>query len=352
MPLLAWHTHRHWADRVPQPVLTVLSRESRETSQGNLLLATALLDILASFTAAGIPAVPVKGPVLAFQADGHLGLRPTGDLDVLIQESDVERARRCLATYGFVLYPEYSLSGGKIDTVKLHEIPFVQSDGLINVDLHWKLTANDLAVWEYNRLWARIGTTMLLGRPMPALSDNDLLLFLCIHGGKHAWQRLRWLVDVASLVARQPGRDWPALFRQARRQRAERLLGLGLLLAHRLLDTPLPPAVVARIARDRRSVELALQLGGDFLQGKPRPGGRFANTPLDPYQMHIRQGVQSKLLYARSLLRQALTPSPADKRVLALPDLLRPGYIAIRIARSSFRYGRILLRGTRGLNQS
>ena len=38
---------------------------------------------------------------------------------------------------------------------------------------------------------------------VPALPDRELLLILCLHGTKHFWSSLGWLVDVAELIRRE-----------------------------------------------------------------------------------------------------------------------------------------------------
>src|SRR5207253_975904 len=82
----------------------------------------------------------------------------------------------------------------------------------------------------------------LAGRPWPAFAPARLLLILCVHGANHCWLRLNWLCDVAELLRRNPALDWPALAAEAERWGCRRILTLGLLLAHDLLDAPLPPA--------------------------------------------------------------------------------------------------------------
>lgn len=65
---------------------------------------------------------------------------------------------------------------------------------------------------------------------------------LSVHGAKHFWERLNWLLDVAELTAGQPV-DWHLTIRIAAKLKSTRLLLLGLYLAHELMDAPLPQIV-------------------------------------------------------------------------------------------------------------
>ena len=38
------------------------------------------------------------------------------------------------------------------------------------------------------------------GRDVPALSLEDELVLICVHGAKHFWERLMWTADIAAMV--------------------------------------------------------------------------------------------------------------------------------------------------------
>jgi len=43
-----------------------------------------------------------------------------------------------------------------------------------------------------------------------ALSVEDELVLICIHGAKHFWERLMWIADVAALISAQTAINWSA----------------------------------------------------------------------------------------------------------------------------------------------
>ena len=86
---------------------------------------------------------------------------------------------------------------------------------------------------------------------MKTFSAEDLLFSLCVHGSRHLWERLGWICDVAELISRHDLR-LDALLKRAATADTERMFLLGLHLAERLLDAPLPAEVKRRCDSDVR----------------------------------------------------------------------------------------------------
>ena len=79
---------------------------------------------------------------------------------------------------------------------------------------------------------------------------------LCVHGAKHFWERLAWIVDIAQLVTVREV-DWKLLSEIAAERKCSRLLLLGLYLAHEVVGAPLPESVLQRARSDSRVAWLA-----------------------------------------------------------------------------------------------
>ena len=87
---------RRWAG-FARPVFTVT------LAIHALYLTAELLRILRLLDAHAIRAVPLKGPALAQSLYGDLALREFCDLDVLVQETDLRKARGLLEAQGYHL---------------------------------------------------------------------------------------------------------------------------------------------------------------------------------------------------------------------------------------------------------
>src|SRR5207245_9367168 len=109
------------------------------------------------------------------------------------------------------------------------------------------------------------------GASVPALSPESLLLFLCAHGTKHAFERLGWICDVARLLQVEREIDWPELFLCAERTETARTLHLSLLLARDLFGISPPPGASGRLAADRAAQALESMVRSRLLHDAPIP---------------------------------------------------------------------------------
>jgi Uncharacterised nucleotidyltransferase len=237
IPLLYRHTPVLHAPRV---VLDRLEREFRVAAQRSIALAAELVDIMAALRAAGISATPFKGPALAAAVYGDATLRQFRNLDILLHRADVAAAERVLVRRG---YRSLALSP--------HARTYAQGD--ITVDLHWAIAPRCFGSRAgIAGLWVRRRAVVLGEQRLAAPGPEDHLVLVTLHAARHVWGRIAWLADVAELLDRHPGLDYGAVRYEARRHGVERLVRLGLGLAHALVDAPLPREVAAWVRRDRR----------------------------------------------------------------------------------------------------
>jgi hypothetical protein len=100
------------------------------------------------------------------------------------------------------------------------------------------------------------------GAAVATLATEALFAYVCNHGAAHLWARLRWLANVAALLAPEPdGGD--RLWHAAVARRQTRAAASAILLARRYFDTPPPPAfrapvslrLMLLVALSRRTIE-------------------------------------------------------------------------------------------------
>ncbi|HEV2129754.1 MAG TPA: nucleotidyltransferase family protein, partial [Longimicrobiaceae bacterium] len=262
LPLLHWHLDAAAADEIPLEMRSRL-RVAFLGNAGRVLgLVGELFEILQLFERHGIDAVAYKGPLLSAQLYGDLALRQAGDLDLVLRKANLPCARQLLLQRGYraraELAPgeeEFALRAG------YHEI-FDRGGALpFTVELHWAFTRADFAVpLDFDALAPRLESTSLQGRRFSRFAREDLLLILCIHGAKHRWKRLEWICGVAEALRANGEIDWTGLLRHAEALRSRRMLLLGLHLAHKLLDAPLPPELAQEIRSSRWITRLDVQV--------------------------------------------------------------------------------------------
>jgi hypothetical protein len=321
----------------PEPIAAQLDQYFRANAFRNLLLSTEMLKLLEMFATNDIRAVAFKGPLLAVLAYGSISLREFIDLDILIVKEDVARARELLSRRGY--HPHVLMSETQ-EQAGLHsgcERVFVRADRAVALDLHWNFAVKGFSFSpDLAGIWTRLQPVHFAGRTILTLSRSDLLLLLCVHGAKHRWKRLEWIVSVAELLRRSPQMDWQTILRQARRSGAERMLFLGIQLAKDLSNVPLPDHVSQWIAAHSVVERLARDIRHEL----------FTNEELSVYAadklaflLQTKERFRDKLRYGYYLILLTLTPTSKDRALVPLPAFLAFFYYLMRPFRLIHDYG-------------
>jgi len=332
---LAGCLHKLHENSVSPGIRQALADRQRAQIFFSLRLTAELFGLLELFSSQGIEALVVKGPVLAVQAYGDPAMRSYGDLDMLVRQRNIRRATELMSAAGYV--PAVSLSA--IDAGRIPgQYLFSKPDSKLIVELH-----NDCTLRYFPRrlpleeFFARQIRVRVDGHDVSALSVEDELVLICIHGAKHFWERLMWIADVAALISRQTAINWERVADSAKAVGAERMLHTGLRLASDLLKAQLPGKVQAAVQADTAATRLAAQTRKWLPAAGFSPPGLFERAF---FRMRMRGNLISGSAY---LLRLALSSTEEDwqsdaqgNRHPILEVLRRP----IRLARKYSRAGR------------
>lgn len=332
-PLLCWHLTRQFADLVPPETLAELKKRLHYQTARNLFLTARLLEILDLFERNGIRAIPYKGPVLAASVYGNLSLREFCDLDILVRRREVERASRLLLSLGYGLDLELTdwQQSSYIDDYCEHQFRHYANETL--VELQWAIVPPYFRIpLEYEGLWERAISVEVAGRSVPTLCPEDLLLVLCIHGGKHQWETLEWLCGVAELIRVYGEIDWARVVEHSIKIRARRVLFLGLSLAARLAGAPIPDWLWRRVEDDAAVKELTRQVYRDLFSEAEQPAALLQRS-----LFHLRSKERWKDRFYHCL-DLATRPTAKDWMFLSLPRSLSLLYYPVRGVRLGMKY--------------
>jgi len=287
----------------------------------NLRLSQMLVRVLSQLSEAGIPVMPIKGPVLAEQLYSDLSLRQFSDLDILIHAEDFLATYRILETAGF--RPAFPVDS-KIEPWLLRSETehsfFYQNDML---EVHWAIAEKGVQYpIKEDQLWQNPLTIELPEKSLHALSPQNLLLLLCIHGAKHLWSRLIWVADVAHFVKTYPQINWGDSLERARKLGFYRIICLGLFMAENIGGAQLPHNISKTIRNDPAVELLAhqaliVQLNETI----------STEVTLVKYYLRCRERYRDRVYY---VLDQTFIPKQADRTAISMPDFLYPLYIALR----------------------
>jgi hypothetical protein len=345
LPLVSRNLLNGFRRALSHDVVDQLETFERLHTQYNLLQTGVLIKLLNLLAANRVPAIPLKGPALAVAAYGDSNLRQFGDLDILIPESHIKAAVELLVSEGYepcqeIRWPER----GNIPRNCEKDLALVGKGGHIYIELHWRLAGKnfDYPV-DLNRLWKTAVLMPLDGTNVLTLPPEELLVYLCMHGSKHCWERLQWLSDIAELVKTHPNLDWDGVLKRARRRGCKRALNLGLYLAGELLGAEIPEAVF-KVAASEMLVKQLADYAREWILRDPEIVHSIAEW--DYVRLQMKERRRDRIRLHMHHLGRYLRINSRDRAFLPLPASLSFLYLGIRTLRLANDYARLKVKNT------
>ena len=225
--------------RLPPGTAARLAQMAGQAARRSLNLARESLFLQSTFDRAGLDATFVKGSALALLMHRDVGMKDSWDIDLVVRPDQVEAACDLLIAEGYLLdYPK-GLSPDAFrrfqDVAK--ECVFFHPARNIYLELHWKLVDNP---HELSGLDLRQTQSVALGSgKLRTLADPELFAYLCVHGTRHSWSRLKWIADVAAFLKGRSSDEITRLRDQAVAMGAGRAPDVALTLCQSLFGHPL-----------------------------------------------------------------------------------------------------------------
>ena len=211
--------------------------------RNQLLFADAAL-LLAGLEAGGVATMLLRGAAMAIAYHGDEGVRPMNDLDMLVRENQMDRARHVAGSYGWQPVPGSARFERREAAVALRN----QQGQLAR--LHWQPSRNlslPAAAWE--PLWRRAREVGFRGVSTLVPNPADHLVHACIDGARaNSGSVLRWIADCTVLLGAVPDLDWDVVVAEAGRHRASRLVGEALQYLAQALEVQVPSAALQALA--------------------------------------------------------------------------------------------------------
>lgn len=333
IPLLRQSLSRLPQAIVPASVQQALAERCRDIAATNLLLTSRLTRVCAALERAGIRVLALKGPTLAILGYGELSLRQFNDVDLLVSPADLSDGLETLRHLGYEFAYRLTPSQQRHYARAMGQVPLHDARGTL-VELHTSLT--DTAYHfplGFDDLWSRRQPVVLHDHTVSSLGNEDLLLYLAVHGTKHGWPCLGWVIDLVQLIARNGSTDWPRLLHRAIAMRCRRILLLSLWLARETLGLELPEAITQACRADRVALRLADERHRRLLDAGDGESG-FA---LARFHLRSRERLRDGLTHVWTTIFSAHL---SDWQAINLPsgwEFLYPVARPLRLALKYFR---------------
>lgn len=277
--LRSWHSHYQTQNR----------RLLEETKQ-----------LRAVLLSNGIPVIPLKGAIASGILFQDLGVYPSGDIDLLVQPSDLLKVKEILCLHCGYTQPEEI---PEEDLFASHYHLMFIKDGLL-CEVHWNCVKRYFNIppefwWEGTQ-----ETVLPDGSVVLQLETEKYLLYLIFRLFDHCFHPLRFFVLISGLVSKYSEEiSWEGLMSYAEQLRMKRVTIFTLCLLHEILGVDIP----LYIRKDKVTGHSGLRrlVYSGIFSGIRRP--------------HLRMVAYAFLLDSPkaflSVLFNRITPSPAELRL-------------------------------------
>lgn len=328
-PLVAGTLCGQFASLCPRPVIDRMRTTARAIALRGMVLSQKLVEVVDVFDAEAIPLIAYKGPLLALIAYDQRGLRQFGDLDIWVHRWDYHRSvPEILARSGWTPFADY-----------YHERSFRHADGDVVLDVHRWLTPQRMMPFSpsFVAMLGRGADVEVAGRRVRTLDPRDLVIVLCVQLAKdviddHTPPLIK-VCDIAELVRRHRDLDWTATMREARRLGVRNVVCLGLMVARRLLGSPVPAEFEAACANFPGLGSLARHVEERIFDEGAGPYSRPELLEPAAWNAALRERYRDRTSAIIALTRFVLVPNEYDYAFVRLPKRLDRLYEVARPVR-------------------
>lgn len=320
-PLVNCHRTR-LGPALPAEVASAIKNASVSVVSDNLRFAAESALLLRHFRERGLQPLFVKGLSLGKLAYDSIALKRGWDIDLLVEKREICTAASVLRGMGYVCI----LPGGRASDQHLVRWACVSKESIwhhesrrIFVELHTRLVDNPLLLRRLD-LTQRQEVDIVGGIVLPTLADDSLFSYLCVHGASSCWFRLKWIADLAALLAAKSPEEVGRLYRMSQEMGAGRAAAQALLLCEELFGTSAPADLMRSLRADRRN-RLLMQLALYLLDGG-RPDlelekKRFGTWPIHLAQLFLLKGWHFKVSEVRRQTHSSWHSLTSSHRTIA-----------------------------------
>ena len=205
--------------------------------------------------AAGVPFLVLKGMSLSQRLYGNPLERAARDIDLLASPHAFQAAERVLLENGWRrLQPSFPETPSRNRWYRRfrHEHELVGPGGPL--ELHRRLSHNPFYFdVPFENLHAGSVPVEIGALSFRVLGEEDELAYLMCHGARHYWSRLKWLCDVAVILASLEPQGLERIAVRCRQDGLESILASTLRLCREALHVRVPPGPPPLPAGGRRA---------------------------------------------------------------------------------------------------
>lgn len=265
MSVLATQIFKRVELSIPAEARKLVHDQDDKHERSAAKLGNALITYLKSAETCDIKTIVLKGLWLCENIYQNPGMRPGGDIDILVPRKDVDACLKLLSEQGIGEFWPNLLKDEYFARHHLHQ-QRCTPDFNIWFEIHWALDhPYTLLTIDYRSIFERAKPSTLLNAPILEMALPDLLLSLAVHLVKHAVYlpslierddlpriiladgMLMYYLDITEILKQNKDIDWDLTIQLARDWGAVDILGSVLQVCKRHFDAPVPNQVISAL---------------------------------------------------------------------------------------------------------
>lgn len=236
---LVYHTLKNYQQYIPKDIFQQIQSINLDIVKQNMLMTSELIKVMKLLAENGIEAIAFKGPTLAQMAYGDITLRQYSDLDILLRKDDIYTIYNLLKkdyTRNLELKPLQE----EIWFKYAHDLGLTNNKNGVHIEFHWSMLDTDHPISLKNiDFFKDMDIVDIKNRKVNIISNEKFLIYLCIHGAKHLFERIEWVIDIDRFIRAQK-LDWNKILKIVEKDNSKKFFILGLYKSNILYDTPIP----------------------------------------------------------------------------------------------------------------
>lgn len=326
---LVYRNLKEFQQLIPDDIFIRMKQHYMDIVKQNMLMTSELIKVLKILEKNNIEAISFKGPVLSQLAYGDVVSRQYCDLDILVDEKELIKTVNLFLDNGYGNLLPLEIISNEICLNTIKDFTVQNKTSKVNIEIHWNLFESkyDLAFKKLDIL--KSSNISINQNTIETLSNENLLIYLCFHGSKHAWERIEWISDIDRLV-----RNNKINFSKIDDLLEENSLLLGLYLSYILFDTPLEKKYISKIS-DEKIKKLSKKVFEIIIDKNYQESEVYRNKKVFYFQMSLYDNILEKLNF---FIKTFFKISAEDCQTFYLENKYKFLYIFLRPFRLIKKY--------------
>ena len=220
---------------IPNEKLSYMKKINMDIVKENMLMTSELIKVMKLFKENDIEAIAFKGPTLSQNAYGNISLRQYCDLDILLKKEDVYKVYDLLKNK-YERSLKLTSSQEKTWFKYAHDLGLTNEKG-IHIECHWSMFDSDHPINLGNIDFFEDRTiTNINNNNINTISNEKFLIYLCVHGAKHLFERIEWVCDIDKFI-KNHDINWNKIDEILENDNSKRFFLLGLFMAKLFYNT-------------------------------------------------------------------------------------------------------------------